>query len=45
MTQFQKDLVQALKTKDVFLLDGAMATALYDRGFYINRSFEELSLT
>jgi homocysteine S-methyltransferase len=25
--------------------DGAMATTLYDKGFYINRSFEELSLT
>ncbi len=25
--------------------DGGMATSLYDKGFYINRSFEELSLT
>ena len=25
--------------------DGAMATALYEKGFYINRSFEELNLT
>jgi homocysteine S-methyltransferase len=25
--------------------DGAMATSLYEKGFYINRSFEELSLT
>ncbi len=25
--------------------DGAMATALYEKGFYINRSFEELCLT
>lgn len=25
--------------------DGAMATSLYERGFYINRSFEELCLT
>src|SRR5690606_24717601 len=24
--------------------DGGMATSLYDKGFYINRSFEELSL-
>lgn len=29
----------------VLVMDGAMATALYDKGFYINRSFEELSLT
>ena len=25
--------------------DGSMATALYEKGFYINRSFEELNLT
>lgn len=25
--------------------DGALATSLYDKGFYINRSFEELCLT
>ncbi len=25
--------------------DGGMATSLYDKGFYINRSFEELSVT
>ncbi|MCB0363508.1 MAG: homocysteine S-methyltransferase family protein, partial [Bdellovibrionales bacterium] len=25
--------------------DGAMATALYEKGYYINRSFEELCLT
>lgn len=25
--------------------DGGMATSLYDKGFYFNRSFEELSLT
>ncbi len=45
MTKFQQDILQALNSKEVFLLDGAMATSLYDRGFYINRSFEELSLT
>ena len=27
------------------VMDGAMATALYERGYYINRSFEELSIT
>lgn len=27
------------------ITDGAMATSLYEKGFYINRSFEELSLT
>lgn len=27
------------------VLDGSMSTSLYDKGFYINRSFEELSVT
>lgn len=27
------------------MADGGMATSLYDKGFYINRSFEELSVT
>lgn len=27
------------------VFDGGMATSLYDKGFYINRSFEELSVT
>ncbi|MEZ4873228.1 MAG: bifunctional homocysteine S-methyltransferase/methylenetetrahydrofolate reductase [Bdellovibrionales bacterium] len=27
------------------IVDGGMATSLYEKGFYINRSFEELSLT
>lgn len=31
--------------EDVIAADGAMATSLYDRGFYFNRSFEEISLT
>jgi len=31
--------------KTPMVADGAMATSLYENGFYINRSFEELSLT
>ncbi|NCN27459.1 bifunctional homocysteine S-methyltransferase/methylenetetrahydrofolate reductase [bacterium] len=30
--------------KKVLIFDGAVGTALYDRGFYINRPFEELCL-
>ncbi len=38
-------LYEVLKSKPILVMDGAMATALYDKGFYINRSFEELSVT
>ena len=34
-----------LKRNEPIICDGGMATSLYDKGFYINRSFEELSLT
>lgn len=37
-------LLEFLK-KGPVVADGAMATSLYEKGFYINRSFEELSLT
>jgi methionine synthase I (cobalamin-dependent)/5,10-methylenetetrahydrofolate reductase len=37
--------LEMLRSKKVLVADGAMATALYEKGFYINRSFEELSLT
>jgi methionine synthase I (cobalamin-dependent)/5,10-methylenetetrahydrofolate reductase len=33
-----------IKASGVAVADGAMATALYNKGFYINRSFEELSV-
>lgn len=45
MVPLIKNLLDSVASKTVLVLDGAMATALYDRGFYINRSFEELSLT
>lgn len=34
-----------LQKGDPLISDGAMTTSLYERGFYINRSFEELCLT
>ncbi len=34
-----------LEATSAIVADGGMATSLYDKGFYINRSFEELSLT
>ncbi|MCB9025450.1 MAG: bifunctional homocysteine S-methyltransferase/methylenetetrahydrofolate reductase [Bdellovibrionaceae bacterium] len=34
-----------LKKDSPIVADGGMVTALYDKGFYINRSFEELSVT
>jgi 5,10-methylenetetrahydrofolate reductase/methionine synthase I (cobalamin-dependent) len=38
-------LKKTLESNEILIADGAMATTLYERGFYINRSFEELSLT
>ncbi|MCB0366422.1 MAG: bifunctional homocysteine S-methyltransferase/methylenetetrahydrofolate reductase [Bdellovibrionaceae bacterium] len=38
-------LKEFLAGGETAVMDGAMATALYERGFYINRSFEELCLT
>jgi methionine synthase / methylenetetrahydrofolate reductase(NADPH) len=38
-------IVSLLAEGRPLLADGAMATSLYERGFYINRSFEELNVT
>lgn len=38
------DFKDFLKREEPIIADGGMATSLYDRGFYINRSFEELCL-
>lgn len=38
-------LLEYLQTGKPIVFDGAMATSLYERGYYINRSFEELCLT
>lgn len=34
-----------LDSEAVFVFDGAMGTRLYDKGIYINRSYDELNLT
>lgn len=34
-----------LDTDHVYVFDGAMGTRLYDKGVYINRSYDELNLT
>ena len=41
----KKNLRERLLTGKPMVADGGMATSLYDKGFYINRSFEELCLT
>lgn len=38
-------LREFLKQKSSIVCDGGMTTSLYDKGFYINRSFEELSIS
>ncbi len=38
-------IIEFLNDEAPIAADGGMVTALYERGFYINRSFEELSLT
>jgi len=40
-----RNLRQELADKKVLILDGAMGTMLYNKGVYINRSFEELNLS
>jgi methionine synthase / methylenetetrahydrofolate reductase(NADPH) len=39
-----KDFRQLLDTDRVYVFDGAMGTRLYDKGIYINRSYDELNL-
>jgi 5,10-methylenetetrahydrofolate reductase/methionine synthase I (cobalamin-dependent) len=39
------NLRELLKQREPIIADGGIATSLYDKGFYINRSFEELSVT
>ncbi len=40
-----KNFRDLLKTDSVFVFDGAMGTRLYDKGVYINRSYDELNIT
>ena len=39
-----KDFREVLDSDGVFVFDGAMGTRLYDKGIYINRSYDELNL-
>lgn len=40
-----KNFRELLETDRVYVFDGAMGTRLYDKGVYINRSYDELNLT
>ncbi|MBV9215178.1 MAG: bifunctional homocysteine S-methyltransferase/methylenetetrahydrofolate reductase [Acidobacteria bacterium] len=40
-----KNFRELLATDHVYVFDGAMGTRLYDKGVYINRSYDELNLT
>lgn len=40
-----KDFRDLLISEGIFVFDGAMGTRLYDKGVYINRSYDELNLT
>ncbi len=39
-----KNFLELLETDDVYVFDGAVGTRLYDKGVYINRSYDELNL-
>ncbi len=39
-----KDFRDLIESDGVFIFDGAMGTRLYDKGVYINRSYDELNL-
>jgi homocysteine S-methyltransferase len=39
------DFAEALRSGQCFLFDGSTPTVLYERGVYINRSFDEANLT
>ncbi len=40
-----KDFREVLESDGVYVFDGAVGTRLYDKGIYINRSYDELNLT
>ncbi|MDI1242654.1 MAG: bifunctional homocysteine S-methyltransferase/methylenetetrahydrofolate reductase [bacterium] len=40
-----KTFRELLESDSVFVFDGAVGTRLYDKGVYINRSYDELNLT
>ena len=40
-----RKLKDRIKLRDPCLFDGSVSTLLYDRGVFINRSFDEVNLT
>lgn len=40
-----KDFRELLTSDGIYVFDGAVGTRLYDKGVYINRSYDELNLT
>src|SRR4051812_38838365 len=40
-----KNFRELLESDHIYVFDGAMGTRLYDKGVYINRSYDELNLT
>ena len=40
-----KDFREILDSEHVYVFDGAVGTRLYDKGVYINRSYDELNIT
>ena len=40
-----KNFRELLESDSIYVFDGAMGTRLYDKGVYINRSYDELNLT
>ncbi len=40
-----RDFREILESDNVYVFDGAMGTRLYDKGVYINRSYDELNIT
>ncbi len=40
-----KNFREILESEHVYVFDGAVGTRLYDKGVYINRSYDELNLT
>lgn len=39
-----KDFRETLENNSIYVFDGAVGTRLYDKGIYINRSYDELNL-
>ena len=40
-----KNFRDLIESEHIYVFDGAMGTRLYEKGIYINRSYDELNLT